>query len=77
MKCIKTGAGSSRLSRVLFGTWALGWTLRNGALHAAIAGVRNEEQARENAGACRVRLSETEWNSVSEAFAPLRYSGKW
>lgn len=45
----------------------IAWTIRQPGITFALCGARNPEQARENAGAGRIRLSEDDMNTISEA----------
>ncbi len=45
----------------------IAWTIQQPGITFALCGARNPEQARENAGAGRIRLSETELTTISEA----------
>lgn len=45
----------------------IAWTIRQPGITFALCGARNPAQARENAGAGRIRLSETELETISEA----------
>jgi aryl-alcohol dehydrogenase-like predicted oxidoreductase len=45
----------------------IAWTLRQPGITFALCGARSPEQARENAGAGRIRLSRTEVDTINEA----------
>ncbi|MGC9316741.1 MAG: aldo/keto reductase [Armatimonadota bacterium] len=50
---------------------ALAWTIQAPGITAALAGARRPDQARENAAAMQIELSEEEWQDIEAAFQGL------